>query len=444
MVNTDKQCQRRIDWNLFLSYIKKDEYVQLISEIDALCQSAGCNAYIVGGAVRDYFLGMDSCDMDIVIEGNGMIFAKSLGEKLNYIVKTYEPFLTATMQLPSGQKIDFITSRKEVYLKPAALPIIIPAGLIEDLKRRDFSINSLAIQLNGRDKGRFYDLFGGLQDLKDKKIRILHDDSFLDDPTRIFRAVRYAVRLDFKIEKHTKSLIAKALAEKAVASLSSERLSNSFLSVLSEEKTAICMEELNRLGVLAEIFLQGSFSINELRKMDDDKIIRYNVLFESPGISCDLVLLKLLLFFFPCSLSDWQSIKLVLSFDKKYSHCVLQMIEYREKFRDTLQQSHLSPAEVYQLLQPLYIEVILCLLLACDHLQIERYCMMFLLDSQHIKLHVTGKDLLNLGIKPGEIYGIILKQVLAAKLDHKIVTYEDEIAYVRSLLENKFYQDLSE
>ncbi len=429
-----RQSHPYIDWRLFTSYVESNELIQMIKEIDILCDTLNCNAYIVGGTVRDFFLGRKSNDMDVVIEGNGLIFSQMLGAQMHCTIKTFEQFLTATLQLPSGQKVDFITSRREEYTKPGSLPIIYQASLYEDLRRRDFSINCMAIQINSNDKGRFFDLFGGLQDLKDKKIRVLHDDSFIDDPTRTLRAVKYAQRFDFTMDTYTKELFLKAITGGHLSNLSSDRLYSSFIPILIEDKIASCLEELHILGVLKVLFPFYSFSMEEIRKIDYHKIEGYKSLFCTIERPFDSTLLKLLLLFSQSNKNEWLSIRNVLNLNKKYSHCGLQMIEYREKFRNNLQKSNISYAEIYQLLCPLYTEVILCYMLSLDLPLIQQCSQLFLLDLRHTQIQITGEDLYALGVQPGKIYGLILERVLMAKLNKKLTTYEDELAYARFLL----------
>jgi tRNA nucleotidyltransferase (CCA-adding enzyme) len=171
-----------------------------------VAEGLGFNAYLVGGSVRDLLRGEENLDIDIVIEGDGIVFAKALGEKLNASVKSHQRFNTA--QVITGKlKLDVATARTEYYESPAALPKVETSSIKKDLYRRDFTINTLAIKLNPKDFGLLMDFFGSQRDLKEKTIRVLHNLSFIEDPTRAFRAIRFSERFGFKISKHAENLI---------------------------------------------------------------------------------------------------------------------------------------------------------------------------------------------------------------------------------------------
>jgi tRNA nucleotidyltransferase (CCA-adding enzyme) len=174
-------------------------------------------SYLVGGCVRDMLRGEENLDIDIVVEGDGIAFAKKLGEKIGAKVTTHERFGTAQVMYQKTEdrkqkteetiKIDVATARTEYYEFPAALPKVETSSIKKDLYRRDFTINTLAVKLNKRDFGQLIDFFGGQRDLKDRVIRVLHNLSFIEDPTRAFRAIRFSERFGFKLTKHTENLI---------------------------------------------------------------------------------------------------------------------------------------------------------------------------------------------------------------------------------------------
>ncbi|MDZ4383153.1 MAG: CBS domain-containing protein, partial [Thermodesulfovibrionia bacterium] len=160
------------------------------------------SAYLVGGSVRDLLRGEANFDIDIVIEGDGIIFAQALGKKLKAKVKTHQRFGTAVV-ITDTLKFDVATARTEYYESPGALPKVEMSSIKKDLYRRDFTINTLAIKLNPENFGQLIDFFGGQRDLKEKTIKILHNLSFIEDPTRAFRAIRFSERFGFKLSKHT-------------------------------------------------------------------------------------------------------------------------------------------------------------------------------------------------------------------------------------------------
>lgn len=193
------------------------------------------SAFLVGGFVRDILLGAKNMDLDIVIEGDGIKTAKVFADKTHSSCVVHKDFGTAAVAMPDSVKVDFATARKELYKKPAALPTVEFGALREDLFRRDFTINAMAIAISKNDFGQVMDFFGGQKDLADKKIRILHDASFIDDPTRILRAVRFEQRLNFKIEPRTERLLKEALRKNLLKAAGKWRL-NKELALISKEK----------------------------------------------------------------------------------------------------------------------------------------------------------------------------------------------------------------
>jgi tRNA nucleotidyltransferase (CCA-adding enzyme) len=181
-------------------------------------------AYLVGGAVRDLLLDAKTRDIDIAVEGDARSAARAVADRLGGQVRGYERFGTADVLMPDNTIYHLATTREETYDAPGALPTVTPASLAEDLRRRDFTVNTLAVGLTGDDLGHLYDPFGGLADLESKAIRVLHDRSFLDDPTRLLRAVRYATRLEFGLDPETERLAREAVAADALSTVSGKRI----------------------------------------------------------------------------------------------------------------------------------------------------------------------------------------------------------------------------
>ena len=171
----------------------------------------GFHAHLVGGFVRDLLLRIDNFDIDIVIEGDGIRFAKELARRFGARTRVHKEFGTAKVLFPGGFKVDVASARLEYYRAPAALPIVEHSSLKLDLYRRDFTINTLAISLNTNTFGELIDFFGAQRDIKEKSIRVLHSLSFVEDPTRVFRAVRFEQRFRFHIGKFTVNLIKNAV-----------------------------------------------------------------------------------------------------------------------------------------------------------------------------------------------------------------------------------------
>ena len=209
--------------------------------------------YMVGGVVRDLLLRRPNEDVDLVVEGDGIAFARELAEAAGGTCHPHEPFMTAVIVLPEGRRVDVASARTEFYRTPAALPEVETSLIRQDLYRRDFTINALAIVLSGDRFGTLVDFFGGRKDLDRREIRVLHSLSFIDDPTRAIRAVRYARRLDFTITADTRHLIATALAEGVFDRLSGQRLRHELELLLDEPHPAAALALLAELGLLDAI-----------------------------------------------------------------------------------------------------------------------------------------------------------------------------------------------
>jgi len=186
------------------------EIRDLVHRASGLARETNLSAYIVGGLVRDLLLGFKNFDLDIVVERDGIRFAEKFAAILKARLIRHRRFGTATVICRCGLKVDIATARREYYPQAGGLPVVSPGTLEDDLLRRDFTINAMAISINRADFGRIIDLFDGRSDLRDKKIRILHDLSFIDDPTRILRAIRFEKRYSFSIEANTLRLLKEA------------------------------------------------------------------------------------------------------------------------------------------------------------------------------------------------------------------------------------------
>lgn len=241
--NINKLLKKRLPAKIF----------NLIRKIGKAAEDYGLSAYLVGGCVRDLLLGVKNLDLDIVVAGDAIALVGELKKELKAEVLTHPRFGTATVTLPGGFKIDFASARREKYASSAALPSVSFSSIKEDLSRRDFSINALALKINKGEFGELLDLFGGQKDLAAKKIRVLHNKSFIDDPTRVFRAIRFEQRLNFKIEPNTFKLMRQVKSARLLEKLSRFRLGREFILFLKEEKplpAILRFERLYGLGLI--------------------------------------------------------------------------------------------------------------------------------------------------------------------------------------------------
>ena len=221
--------------------------LRTLTRLGRLADEYGVSAYLVGGCVRDLLLGVKNLDLDIVVEGQAIKFAQFLQTKKDLDLIKHQRFGTAALKLANGFKIDLASARKECYSSPAVLPQVSPSNIQEDLRRRDFSINALAAKINRDQFGKLFDFFAGARVLAQGEIRILHEQSFIDDPTRILRAIRFEQRLNFKIEAQTFKLMRKAIALGLLKNLSRFRLGREFILFLKEERWLKVVMRFDRL-----------------------------------------------------------------------------------------------------------------------------------------------------------------------------------------------------
>ena len=222
----------------------------LLHEAGELADQHRVRVYAVGGFVRDLLLGVTNLDVDLVVEGNGIAFARTLARTRHARVTVHERFGTAVVTLEDGFKVDVATARTESYDAPAALPTVRPGSIREDLSRRDLTINTLAISLNAPRFGDITDDYGGRRDLRNKSIRVLHPLSFIEDPTRVFRSVRFEQRLGFRLDGKTETLMREAASLDLVQRLSPARLSRELILLLSERQPRTCLTRLADFDLL--------------------------------------------------------------------------------------------------------------------------------------------------------------------------------------------------
>jgi len=243
-----QESSRKLRMVMKIGIAKKfsKDIFNIIKTVGEAADRIGLSIYIVGGPVRDVLLDVSNYDLDFVVEGDGIKFANALNERLKGELRLHRAFKTATI-LYKDARIDVVTARSETYERPASYPDVVPGTIKEDLFRRDFTINAMAVCLNKKNFGNLIDFFGGLKDLKKGVIKIMHDKSFIDDPTRIFRAVRFSTRFKFKIEPKTKRLMKKAILAGAIGEVNRGRIKKEIELFLKEKNPLKCVEVFSNL-----------------------------------------------------------------------------------------------------------------------------------------------------------------------------------------------------
>jgi tRNA nucleotidyltransferase (CCA-adding enzyme) len=387
------------------------------------------SAYLVGGSVRDLLRGEANLDIDIVIEGNGITFARALGKRLKAKVKSHARFNTAVV-ITENFKLDVATARTEFYEFPGALPTVETSSIKKDLYRRDFTINALAVKLNPSSFGELLDFFGGQIDIKEKTIKVLHNLSFIEDPTRAFRAVRFSERFGYKIGKHTLRLIKTAITMDIADKIAGRRLFEELGHIIRETNPLSSFKKLHNLGLLCFIHphLKLSYPVIEILKGLNDALVWWNLLFLKEEIDRVLIFFSALIE--NLNYKDQRDIFKRLMVSEKISYKIITDIKYSKNTVRVLNQD-IPPSSMYHVLKPLSIESLLLAMGMTKNQKIKQNISLYLTSLRKVKTLLTGYDLKDMGYNPGPMYKEILDSLLNTRLDGTIKTRDDEIAFVR-------------
>ena len=409
---------------------------QLMQQLGATADRLGLRIYLVGGIVRDLLLRQQNLDIDVVVEGDAIQFANVFAETVSCKVHTHEKFGTAVLVFPDGYKIDIASARLEYYDHPAALPEVEHASIRHDLFRRDFTINALTLSLNQDNFGQMLDFFGGQRDLKDKTIRILHNLSFIEDPTRLFRAVRFEQRLGFSIGRHTERLMRSALRLKSVKKISGIRILHELEQILDEPRVVPALNRLEQFDLLKFIDPRLHFSQQtaSLFVAAEQSSSWFDLLYT--GEQYRRWLLYLL-----CLLDDLTEkgvarVTLWLGMQPKDRLLLNQQLPAAKRLLKLVRQRRSSPGEpknstIYFWLNDFSLEIILFLMARSENEQFRQWISLYMTDLRREKVILDGDALISLGLTPGRYFKDIFKALLEARLNGEIVTRDDEIALVQ-------------
>ncbi|MBX3048484.1 MAG: CCA tRNA nucleotidyltransferase [Anaerolineales bacterium] len=392
--------------------------------------------YLVGGFVRDLFLARPSLDLDVVIEGDAIQFGRKLVRQLGGDLQTHPAFRTAVWLLPqrpallAGIKgklpthIDLISARRERYPQPAALPQVELADLAADQARRDFSINTLALRLNGEQAGHLHDPFGGLADLRRGLVRTLHAQSFVDDPTRMLRALRFAGRLGFRLAPATRQELARHLP--GLAQVSGERIFHELELALQERPRVPILQAMQRAGLLGVIHPQLSFPKQAAAALQPrPKPPAYWGLSAESATRVDLALWLMWL-----PLQAVEAIAERLRFEGELRQLTLVAARLHSERR---RLARLSPSALVSHLERQPLAAVYALWLTAGSpltAQLEGYARRW----RHVQPHADGHALRRRGLPPGPAYAHILARLRAAWLDGEVRSARQEAALLEELL----------
>jgi tRNA nucleotidyltransferase (CCA-adding enzyme) len=417
-----------------ISSIMKDKFPEKVFSVLKLsgevAKELNFSAYLVGGTVRDLLRAESNLDIDIVIEGDGIAFADALGEKLGAKLKSHQRFGTAVVTTDS-LKFDVATARTEYYESPGALPKVETSSIKKDLYRRDFTINALAVKLNPENFGQLLDFFGGQRDLREKNIRILHNLSFIEDPTRAFRAIRFSERFGFRLSKHTLNLIKTAVKINLFNKLSGSRLYDELNLLFLETEPLKAIKRMAEMDLLKFIYptLILTDLLEDTIKAIQETFAWYKLLFIEEQINKSH--LFLMSFFEGLSPEECEMALQRLSVPPRERKEIADGIIQAKEALLRLQTASLSEKDIYYTFQPLSTQAILFAVSKAKQEGQKKAISLYLTTLRKIRPGLTGKDLKAMGYEPGQLFNKILKTILDARLEGKIKSKEEEVRFVR-------------
>lgn len=425
-----------------------------------IAQDIGASAYVVGGFVRDLVmdkgLKWPDIDIDLVIEGDAMDFAHKLGIRLKGRVREHREFMTAMLVFPAESlcadvekhrrthladpteiKVDIATARLEFYAEPGALPQVERGSIKMDLYRRDFSINAMAVRLNPQVFGQLVDFFDGQEDIRNKRIRTLHALSFVEDPTRMFRAVRFEQRYGFRMGAQCERFMRNAIDDlHLIHHLSGSRICHELELVMEERNPFLAFRRMDELGLLAEV--------HPLLRMNDEKrdmadrvrrVLEWYMRMYLPE-EPDLLMLMVIALCRRAPAADVETLLDRLQFSDRRKRETMQVRSAIMGARQAMNQWEKKNgpiSDLHRILGRAPLETLLYLLAQEDgeeqHEKLTRYIYM----GRQMKPDVNGEDLMRLGVEAGPMIGRILNDVLAAKMDDESMSREDQLALAARL-----------
>ena len=416
------------------SHLPSHQY-RLLRFIGRQADNLHYKAFCVGGFVRDLLLGVENFDIDVVVEKDAVRFSRILAGKLGGSLVVHKKFGTATVVMPKF-KIDIATARTEQYKYPAALPTVKFASIKQDLYRRDFTINAMAVSINRKSSGDLIDFFSGQRDLKTKKIRVLHNLSFVEDPTRIFRAVRFEQRYNFRIEPRTEELIKTAVSLDMFGRTQKQRIRDEIILILSEDKPIKALLRMNQLHELR--FIDPKLKLNKetLRLLEaiEETCTWYKLSFLKKRV-IDNWIIYFIGLVSSLTLSRIKSMSERFVFTRGDQRRLLSCKMKANRAAKLLdKKTRMQPSTIYRYLQPLSYETILFIMAKTKTKEAKKRISAFFTKYNSIRLSITGTDLKRTGLAPGPKYKKILDKVLYAKLDGKVKSRQDEIRLARKLI----------
>ncbi len=418
------------------------ETIGLLRDLGQCGDELGLSLYAVGGFVRDLLLGTENLDMDVTVEGDGIFFAERFGASHNCRVRSHPVFGTAVVILPDGRKVDVASTRLEYYESPGMLPTVERSSLRHDLYRRDFTINTLAFCINSNRFGLLTDFFGGQQDIQERTVRVLHNLSFVEDPTRVFRAIRFEQRLGFHVAPHTENLIRNAVRMNMLDKVGGKRLLNELILILQEREPLGTISRMAALGLLPAIHpgLKPASETERVMRETAQVLAWFRLLYLEE--SCEQWQVYFLALCDRLKQDEFTDICAHLNIPGRV---VARVFAHRRQALGVLEGlqrrirrgPELRNSEIQACLQGLPLEILLYMAARTRHEKIQRCISLYITTLRKVRCSLDGAALLALGLKPGPRMGEILRRLLAARLDGEVTSAEQEQSLATALINAK-------
>ncbi|MDO8472807.1 MAG: hypothetical protein Q7T05_03210 [Dehalococcoidia bacterium] len=393
----------------------------LIDRVTEAARKKRKRLYLVGGVVRDLLLGRPCLDIDLVLEGDAINLSETVGADGGACKLTVHPaFGTATLK-GDGFALDLVTARRETYSRPGALPEVTPSNLNDDLYRRDFTVNAMAIPLTGRQRGRLIDPWGGQADIENRLIRVLHDNSFVDDATRILRAMRYEQRLAFKLEDSTEFLLKRDVSR--LDTISGDRIRHELDRIFEEQHPELVLHRGGQFDVWKRLHpaLKGNNWIA-------DSFHRAREMLRPTPIA-----LYYALFLYRLNEDEASQALNRLDAPKLTTKVVLDTVTLKDSL-GPMSADGLKASQIYSDLRDLSGPSIIANIIASPDPAVSKPLTLYLEKLRYVKPCLRGDDLVRMGASPGPAVGELLSKLHRAKLDGEVSNKADEVKMVRTLL----------
>ncbi len=408
---------------------------ETLQRLGAIGDSLGMAVYLVGGFVRDLLIGIDNLDMDVTVEGDAIFFAERFVELYGGRVRSHKKFGTAVLILHDDRKIDVASTRLEYYDSPGVLPTVERASLRHDLYRRDFTVNTLAICINGNRFGQLTDHFGGQQDIQERVVRVLHNLSFVEDPTRVFRAIRFEQRLGFHIAPHTENLMQSAVRMNLLEKLGGERLLSELVQIMREKEPIAAITRMASFGLLPYIHpgLKLVAATERVLRETGQVMAWLRLLYLEE--KCEPWQVYLLALCDALSPQEFHDVSVRLAIPGRLA---LRLCSQRHLVFSTLnavkrrlkQSAEVQNSQVYYWFSGLSLEMLAYLAARASSEQVRRFVSLYLTRLRAIVPVLNGEDLRELGLEPGPLFRRMKNRLLQARLNGVVSSRDEEVALV--------------